>query len=139
MVNSTSLNPKYAENFDYRGPGIIQDLNNLADVYSHQSFESQMKFHIQQVEVDFAPNHEWFQTMQDYLNSFKDSSPLISKELEFWTKLADETPQIDDAEFEILSSIKKKDLLMRRPELLECDSDLKPQGLIIKNLIKGVY
>ena len=139
IVNSTSLNPKYAENFDYRGPGVIQDLNNLADVFSHQSFENEIRFVIQQEEVEFAPNNEWFQTMQDYMRSMKDSAPLISKELEFWVKLADEPTQIDEKEFEILSSIKKKDLLMRRPELLESDADLKPQGLNIKNLIKGVY
>jgi len=113
------------------------DSINVSSVeyFAQDLVEKQMSYYVESEAIQDLQG-EWLIRINSYLTELSEGSQTLLEEFTQICQIGDREVSVNPEEMKQVDYIKQKDFFLRRPELLDKDSDLKSHQLAAKNTIK---
>jgi hypothetical protein len=136
-VNEDSMHTE-GPNYPYK-EGMeesMKDKTSYLDSFIQEAFDSTVAFGVGLELIENREEDAWYKKTAKFFEGMLRDNMTMAEEMEAISKIGDKDVIESPNETDLISITKKKDYILKRAELLDKDSELKPSQLAIKNKIR---
>jgi hypothetical protein len=114
----------------------LEGKGSYLDGFIQEAFDGAVAFDVRLELIERREEDPWFKKTEKYFEAMLRDGVTMADEMEAISKIGDRDVVESPNETDLISITKKKDYILKRAELLDKDSELKPSQLAIKNKIR---